>query len=117
MTTALTRAIAHSQPIHAQRFTSDTPATHDRAFDHYADGQPSEWLDYAACAGQDVDAFFPNGGRGRSELARTLCATCPVVNECLNYAMDRPWLAGVWGGMSAHQRRDIRRKDRKDVVA
>jgi WhiB family redox-sensing transcriptional regulator len=32
------------------------------------------------------------------ELAKALCATCPLRNQCLATALDRqePW--GVWGG-------------------
>lgn len=67
-----------------------------------------EWQDGAACAGIDVAVrdriFFP--GRGESaEPAKAICATCPVVVECGNFAVERVIREGVWGGMSERQRR------------
>lgn len=72
-----------------------------------------DWLEGAACAGRDVETFFPGGGCGSNKKAKSICAGCPVVADCLEYAMERPWLAGVWGGMSAHQRRDLRREQER----
>jgi WhiB family transcriptional regulator, redox-sensing transcriptional regulator len=64
------------------------------------------WADRAACRGADVDVFFP---QGPSRAARTYCATCPVRVDCLAFAMARPDLRGIWGGLTAAQRENRRR--------
>lgn len=40
------------------------------------------WLDVAACSGMDMTPFFPERGGSVLPAAR-ICATCPVVRECL----------------------------------
>lgn len=56
------------------------------------------------------------------ELAKTLCAACPVRAECLAGALDRrePW--GVWGGEifdhgAVIERKRPRGRPRKNPVA
>ena len=70
-----------------------------------------------ACAGADVDLFFP-GESGYAKYAirqaKALCAGCRFVQQCLEYALTTrvvggPWMAGVWGGTTEHERREIRR--------
>ena len=65
------------------------------------------------------DAFFAedsetNGIEGEQRrIAKKLCETCPVINECLNYAMTVNEPFGIWGGLTFYQRRVLRRKWRK----
>lgn len=79
------------------------------------------WMDQAACNGQDTEQFFPDRRRtNRQELRiRTrLCRTCPVVEECLEFALttktvtgnDREveWIQGIWGNTDDSQRERIR---------
>ena len=49
------------------------------------------------CRVEDPDLWFADDPT-RLELAKTLCAGCPVRVACLDGALDRaePW--GVWGG-------------------
>lgn len=91
------------------RVNSERPAVITHDMDRYADAdkQDSEWVEFATCAGADDETFFP--GNGRTRAAREFCTVCPVMAECLAYALERPWLTGVWGGVSAHERRDMRR--------
>ena len=50
--------------------------------------------------------FFP--GRGESlEPAKALCAACLVRPECLLYALEHDEPYGVWGGLSAQERRTV----------
>lgn len=66
-----------------------------------------EWFDEAACAGVDLEVFFPE--RGRSVGAKMLCKGCPVRDECLQYALDGD-LEGYWGGTSTRERKQLRRQ-------
>ena len=41
--------------------------------------------------------------------AAALCDGCPVIHECLWYALEAPELFGVWGGASEADRTRLRR--------
>ncbi|QMP84098.1 WhiB family transcriptional regulator [Streptomyces phage Alderaan] len=69
------------------------------------------WHRGAACAGVNVDAFFPaaTDAAGRRE-ALALCRTCPVREECLAEAMaeeggrGKTGRFGIRGGKTASAR-------------
>ena len=63
---------------------------------------PPEWTLRANCAGTDPEAFFPEQGAS-NKLAKRVCANCPVRAECLEYGAAEHF--GIWGGLSAHERR------------
>lgn len=67
------------------------------------------WQHEALCAQTDPDAFFPERGFSARE-AKTICATCPVRQECLEYALENDERFGVWGGLSEGERRALRRR-------
>lgn len=56
-----------------------------------------------------ADAWFPTE-QHTERAARKLCAGCPVKVECATYALAVPGLEGVWGGMSAAERRQIQKR-------
>lgn len=68
------------------------------------------WTERAACAGADLDLFFPEvGGGGEAGGAlRKYCAVCPVQVNCREYADRTSAQTGLWGGMSARGRRYLR---------
>ena len=70
------------------------------------------WRDRAACLGMDSDIFFPERTEGRrtDKEAKAICATCPVTEACLDYAVSvwPPMKFGVWGGKTERQLRAIR---------
>ena len=55
--------------------------------------------------------FFPSDGVG-VEIARRICATCPVREQCLEYALAQRIDHGVWGGCSERERRRILKRRR-----
>ena len=68
---------------------------------------PGEWGDRGACRGVPTDVFFP--GRGAStEVAKAVCRTCAVRDECLDYALGVGGLKGVWGGLAEAERKRLR---------
>ncbi len=84
---------------------------------HWEEERPA-WYARAACAGLPTDDFFPVGvtGPALEQIARAkaICASCPVVTECGDYALDTGQTDGVWGGMSAEERRtEHRRRQRR----
>ncbi|WP_128374441.1 WhiB family transcriptional regulator [Streptomyces cavernae] len=75
-----------------------------------------EWLDRAACVDADPDLFFPvsrNGPAVRDALAaKRICCRCPVVEDCLDWALSTRQTTGVWGGTSEEERADLIRASR-----
>jgi WhiB family redox-sensing transcriptional regulator len=67
------------------------------------------WTDQAACRGTDTEIFFPANADEEAE-ALSICATCPVRAQCLEYAVRNKEIYGIWGGTTADQRRRIRRE-------
>jgi WhiB family redox-sensing transcriptional regulator len=76
-----------------------------------ADVREMDWADWGVCAETDPEAFFPEKG-GSNRLAKRVCAGCPVAEECLAYAVEHEIDFGVWGGLSARQRRGMWRQRR-----
>ena len=74
-----------------------------------------DWRHRAACRGEDPEKFFPVGNSGPAVIqtaeAKSVCRACPVVSACLNWALDSGQDAGVWGGMSEDERRQLKRRN------
>jgi len=68
------------------------------------------WQERAACQGSDARLFFgPEKERIRDRevregAAKRVCASCPVLRECRNHALQTPELFGIWGGLSETDR-------------
>lgn len=69
-------------------------------------------LEEAACHSVGVDLFFPDEEQPDHELitlAKSFCTSCPVLEQCFEHGMDNEEY-GIWGGMTARERRSLRRK-------
>jgi WhiB family redox-sensing transcriptional regulator len=70
-----------------------------------------DWRHRARCRDLDPEMFFPVGTTGLAaaqiQAAKAVCALCPVRGECLQWALDTAQEAGVWGGLSEEERRDL----------
>jgi WhiB family redox-sensing transcriptional regulator len=71
----------------------------------------TEWMRHGNCREEPPSLFFPSDGVG-VEIARRLCASCPVKEPCLEYALLHRIDHGVWGGTSERERRRILRRRR-----
>ena len=65
------------------------------------------WQAGAPCEGMPGDIFFPEKG-GSTRDAKSVCKTCKVRRECLEYALAYDERFGIWGGLSERERRDIK---------
>jgi WhiB family redox-sensing transcriptional regulator len=65
------------------------------------------WVENALCAQTDPEIFFPDKGAS-NRAAVAVCKLCPVKPECADWAL-RHNEVGIWGGMSANQRKELRR--------
>jgi WhiB family redox-sensing transcriptional regulator len=74
------------------------------------------WRHQAACNNRPTDYWFPEQSRTTTtitpanQLAITICHTCPVQQQCLTWALTKPETHGIWGGLTAEQRRQLHLK-------
>ena len=66
------------------------------------------YLDDAECRGNDSELFYMESSAAIMK-AKQICGRCPVVQECLSWAIRREEF-GVWGGTTARERAAIRRE-------
>jgi WhiB family redox-sensing transcriptional regulator len=78
---------------------------------HHNAGVDTNWMALGKCQDIPPDTFFPSDGVG-VEVARRICADCPVKAPCLEYAIVNHIDHGVWGGASERERRRIARRRR-----
>lgn len=78
------------------------------------------WQESAVCASIDPDVFYPDTRTRRTDRlnaatrqAIALCETCPVIQECRNYAITHGETYGVWGGLSENELSAIARRNRQ----
>jgi WhiB family redox-sensing transcriptional regulator len=76
----------------------------------------TEWRLDALCAETDPELFHPEKG-GPTSLAKQVCRSCSVRQQCLNYALDHHERDGIWGGLAPRERRAIVRERRSAVSA
>lgn len=73
-----------------------------------------------ACRDEDPELFFPVGAgpaaTAQAAAAKRVCARCPLEDSCLTVAL-RHDTAGVWGGTTEDERRDMRRRPPQWAVA
>jgi WhiB family redox-sensing transcriptional regulator len=77
--------------------------------------RPNFDLTDAACRGADPDLFFPTKGDSPAAEAKAYCngtpnrPACPVRRECLRWALAEGEEHGVFGGLTASERRHLGR--------
>ena len=73
-----------------------------------------DWRHHALCRNEDPELFFPIGTAGPAavqvEEAKVVCRRCPVVHDCLTWAVETGQDAGVWGATSEDERRALARR-------
>lgn len=72
----------------------------------------NDWREQAACRTYPVDFMYPErGDTVAQDAAKALCATCPVQHPCLVQAIKDGEREGYFGGLSARERRALKRSD------
>ncbi|MFD3567408.1 WhiB family transcriptional regulator [Streptomyces sp. NPDC058667] len=74
-----------------------------------------DWRHQASCREEDPELFFPIGNTGPAllqiEEAKAVCRNrCPVIEQCLTWALESGQDDGVWGGLSENERRAMKRR-------
>ena len=78
------------------------------------DDSVTAWMHEGNCRLYPPSTFFPSDGVG-VDKARKICAGCPVMSRCLEYALEQRIDHGVWGGCSERERRRILKRRRLSV--
>jgi WhiB family redox-sensing transcriptional regulator len=75
------------------------------------------WQDRGACHDgvswvlfYSADGERPAEREVREAAAKEMCAGCPVLDECLEYALDHPEKWGIWGQMNEDERESARQE-------
>lgn len=90
------------------------------------------WQNRSACRDMDTELFFAGDvargapKRAYEAAAKTVCATCPVISQCLAWALSVNEPHGIWGGLNPEEREvrqdsadesPIRATERREVRA
>lgn len=78
-------------------------------FNHHLEAAYMEWQREAACLAVDTAMFYP-GPHANQDEAKAVCAECPVLRRCLDYAMAKPERFGIWGGLNERERKRLQRE-------
>ena len=76
-----------------------------------------DWQEEAACRQYDNFVFF-GLEQGESDIerqarenrAKAICHTCPVIEPCLEFAMETNQKYGIWGGLTDKERASLKRR-------
>ena len=72
-----------------------------------------DWMEGAVCAQTDPELFFAEKGDWAKTIrAKLVCRRCPVIEQCLAYALENNIQFGVWGGTTVEQRKRLRSEHR-----
>lgn len=81
--------------------------------------EDQEWRERAGCREEEPETFFPLGNptsrgyRAQEAAALAICRRCPVVADCLAWAIRTEQRHGVSGGIGETGRRVLIAKARK----
>lgn len=85
-------------------------------------GDIIDWREMAACAPfrwtPENDPFFPPKG-GTFDDARSICAVCPVIADCLQASITAESINGLHGFRAGHtptERKSLRRRQQRDAT-
>jgi WhiB family redox-sensing transcriptional regulator len=82
----------------------------DEAPDRISPYDANAWTAFAACRDRNPAAFFMDSPVA-VEFAKGICHDCPVAAQCLDRALRTNEAWGVWGGLSADERKQLKRRE------
>lgn len=70
-------------------------------------GRYEPWMEDAFCSQVDPDLWHPDDAEGAWAAKRLCKQHCPVIEQCLRHAFDNDETEGVWGGLTAGERKRL----------
>jgi len=77
----------------------------------YVENLTSQWMSKGIC-NDDNRSLFYSLYISDQRAAVKICQECPIINECLEYAIKNNEI-GVWGGTTEKQRKRLRNTNSK----
>jgi WhiB family redox-sensing transcriptional regulator len=77
----------------------------------------ADWMELAACKGVGHAEFFIERGHTIDNVKDKYCKTCPVREECLNYAVVNRISHGVWFKNAKERQYIYSKAPRRDTVS
>lgn len=70
----------------------------------------TDWQKAGSCYGRGTQLWFPPRGTPTAKIveAKRICKTCPIKQQCLDYALWHGDRTGIWGGKTEKERRNLR---------
>ena len=76
---------------------------------HPYDENPN-WTQHASCKGSTALFYPERGDNATVRKAKLICTTCPIQQQCLEYALYHNEHIGIWGGYTDRERQRIKRQ-------
>lgn len=77
---------------------------------------PYDWMDDALCRQISPDIFHPTvQEQSIANKAKKVCVNCPVISNCLDYALSMPGITGIYAGTTEKERRQMRRREYREA--
>jgi WhiB family transcriptional regulator, redox-sensing transcriptional regulator len=87
------------------------------------DSRGGDWRENAACrpGGNVNPEWFFNDRRGEDAVvfdraAKRICGICDLVDDCLEFAVERREVFGVFGGLTPDERRSLMRAEGRSLL-
>jgi WhiB family redox-sensing transcriptional regulator len=84
----------------------------------------SMWRADAECRAENATFFYPPAHFERKPekdhregIARALCSSCAVQQQCLEYSLEVAESHGIWGGLNELERKRLLRRRRAESEA
>ena len=75
-----------------------------------------DWMKNGSCLGMTDGTMFPNYDDAEGiEAAKEVCQGCPVINACVEDALEKREKFGVRGGLSELERSKVLRQRKRDT--
>jgi WhiB family redox-sensing transcriptional regulator len=78
-----------------------------------------DWRHRAICRDEDPELFHPIGhdGPARAQIveAKSVCLRCPVISDCLTWALETGQDYGIWGAKTEDERRAMHTPRRRVI--
>ena len=65
------------------------------------------WMPEGTCQHQEEAEYFRSDSTSKQNWAKRICRGCPVRSQCLQWSLETPETSGVWGGLTARERRAV----------